>query len=163
MITTYIGLGSNLNDPVQQLNTAIKHLQQLKHCKFITCSPFYCSTALLAVDNQQAQPDYLNAVVVLETTLSAEDLLLCLQAIEQQQGRQRNGLRWSARTLDLDILLYGETTIDMPHLQVPHPELTQRNFVIYPLYDVAPDLCLPDGAALQYLRQHCETQGIQAY
>lgn len=135
MIRCYIGLGSNLQQPGQQIQSAIAHLRALANCRFIQLSPLYGSTAV----GPGTQPDYVNAVAAIDTSLTPEILLDALQAIEQQQGRQRNE-RWGARSLDLDILLYGDQQIQSPRLTVPHPRMWQREFVTRPLADIAPEL-----------------------
>ncbi len=157
MSLVYIGLGSNLAQPCQQLLTAINALQSLPATHLQQCSQFYLTKPWGNPD----QPDFVNAVVAITTTLPALALLSHLQAIEKQQGRQRdNELRWSPRTLDLDILLYDQLCCAEPQLIIPHPRLTQRNFVLYPLAEIAPDLILPDGRAVQQLAAACANTDI---
>lgn len=146
----YIGLGSNLAEPRQQLMRAETALANLPHSRLIAVSAYYQSQAI----GPGEQPDYLNAVAALDTTLTPLALLDQLQAIEQAQGRVRT-VRWGARTLDLDLLLYGNQVLDLPRLQVPHPRLGERAFVLRPLADLAPDLLLPAGQTLQQLLQTC--------
>jgi len=146
VIRCYIGLGSNLGDPSRQLDRAVAALAELPDSQLVATSPRYGSQAV----GPGEQPDYVNAVAALDTLLAPLALLDALQAIEHRQGRVRT-LRWGARTLDLDLLLYGEQVLDLPRLQVPHPRLTERSFVLCPLLDLAPDLCLPDGRALASL------------
>ena len=122
----FIGLGSNLGEPVNQLQQALNALAKLDQCKLGAISSFYASKPL----GPQDQPDYVNAVVELFTELSPHRLLDQLQMIEQYQGRVRTGQRWGARTLDLDILLYGEQQIHDERLTVPHYDMAQRNFVV---------------------------------
>lgn len=155
MIRCFIALGSNLGAPLVQLRQALTHLHNLPDTRVIGCSPLYQNAAI----GPGEQPDYLNAVVALKTELSAIDLLHALQAIEHSQGRQR-GERWAARTLDLDILLYGDDRIDTAELTVPHPHMLQRNFVLYPLHDIAPDLVLPDGSPLRRHLDSCPNDGL---
>ena len=143
MTTTYIGLGSNLQQPVQQLDNAIRALQQLPKCTLVQCSSYYGSKAI----GPGQQPDYVNAVARLSTSLSARALLGQLQRIEHRQGRKRD-VHWGARTLDLDLLLYGTCVLQDRTLTLPHPRLRQRNFVVTPLFEIAPDLILPDGGTL---------------
>ena len=109
----------------------------------------------------QDQPDYVNAVAALDTTLEAEALLDALQQIEQLHGRQRKAERWGPRTLDLDILLYNNTVINSPRLTVPHYGMRQREFVLYPLYEIAPQLQLPDGTVLSSLLAQVPLNGLQ--
>ena len=119
-------------------------------------SPFYGSAAI----GPGQQPDYVNAVAQIDTTLSPQALLTALQLVEQQQGRERGPERWLPRTLDLDILLYGDQVVNQPHLHIPHPRMCERNFVLLPLQDLAPDLVLPDGRRVRDLAQDCDRNGI---
>lgn len=144
MVRVYIALGSNLAHPIEQINNALAALDHLPQTQRILCSPFYRSKPL----GPQNQPDFLNAVVALDTLLSAEQLLDHTQAIERDQGRVRKDERWGPRTLDLDILLYGDQVINTERLTVPHYGLKQREFVLYPLADIVPNLVLPDGESL---------------
>jgi len=107
------------------------------------------------------QPAYINAVARLETQLSVTALLDALQAIEAQHGRVRSGERWGPRTLDLDILLYGDAQIDTPRLRVPHPGLAERNFVLQPLAEIAPMLEIPGLGALRDLVMRCVVAGLE--
>lgn len=150
MIRCFVGLGSNLDDPAQQIQTAVAALKNAPQIQFTELSPLYRSVAI----GPGSQPDYINAVAELLTTLPADALLRELQAIETAQGRIRT-VRWGARNLDLDLLLYGMDTINSAELTVPHPRMTTRNFVLYPLYDLAPELILPDGASLAALLDCC--------
>ena len=149
-VRCFIGLGSNLDEPLQQLHKAIAALQDDDEFGFQRRSSFYRSRAI----GPGKQPDYCNAVAELSTTLSAIELLDRLQALEQAQGRARDpAQRWTPRTLDLDILLFGDQHISEPRLQVPHPEMFNRNFVLYPLAEIAPDLRLGEkGAASECAR-----------
>lgn len=144
LITAYVALGSNLADPVAQLQQAVKSLQ--KFAQNVQVSPFYGSKPL----GPQDQPDYVNAVVKLDTDLAPLALLDKLQQIEQDQGRVRLR-RWGERTLDLDMLLYGDQQITSERLTVPHYDMHRREFVIVPLFDLAPKLILPNGTALSTL------------
>lgn len=153
----YIGLGANLTEPVAQLQRAVQALTQLPSSQLCQVSRFYSSKPM----GPQDQPDYVNAVAALDTTLSATELLAALQQIEQQQGRQRKAERWGPRTLDLDILLYGQQQIATPTLTVPHYGMAQREFVLYPLADIAPDLVLPNGTTLTQLLQQVPLNGLQ--
>lgn len=153
--TTYIGLGSNLESPANQIKSALASLEALPHCQHVQCSPWYSSLAV----GPGEQPDYINAVVRLETQLAPVDLLHQLQAIENKHGRQRS-IRWGARTLDLDLLLYDNVSINTEELQLPHPEINNRNFVIYPLYDLAPELILPNGQKLSDVASQLSMAGL---
>jgi 2-amino-4-hydroxy-6-hydroxymethyldihydropteridine diphosphokinase len=140
-IATYIALGSNLNNPQQQLTDAIAALKQLPNSEFIRASRFYQTAPVGFLD----QPDFLNAVVCIKTTLPAPALLKELQKIETAQGRVRGSEKNGPRTLDLDLLLYGDEVISTPELIVPHPRMYEREFVLMPLWEIAPDLKLPTG------------------
>jgi 2-amino-4-hydroxy-6-hydroxymethyldihydropteridine diphosphokinase len=152
----YIGLGSNLQQPLMQVQRALQALQTVPESELIKHSPLYRSTPL----SGNEQPDYINAVAMLHTSLMPLALLDALQAIEQQQGRIRTAERWASRSLDLDMLLYADYRSDDPHLTLPHPELYNRAFVLYPLYDCHPDLILPNGQALAQLLQTCSAAGL---
>lgn len=146
MTRVYITLGANLASPKAQLDQACIALKALASDGRVAVSPYYASAAMGDVP----QPDYLNAVACFNTSLDPIALLDALQAIEQQQGRVRH-IRWGARTLDLDLLLYGAQQIDLPRLTVPHYGMKQRSFVLVPLHDLAPELVLPCGTAVASL------------
>lgn len=107
------------------------------------------------------QPDYINAVAELSTELSPHALLDALQAIEQQHGRTRQGQRWGPRTLDLDILLYSDQQINDVRLQVPHPGIAMRSFVLYPLAEILPGCDIPGMGSLQALLKNCPDDELQ--
>lgn len=136
MVRTYIGLGSNLNDPMDQIQRALIALQNLPNTKFVKASKLYETKPL----GPQNQPNFINAVAELETNLSPEELLTELQAIEQQQGRKRTDERWGPRTLDLDIILYGDLVLNTPTLTIPHPGLPEREFWLVPLRELLSEL-----------------------
>lgn len=146
----YIGLGSNLDAPAGQVKTAITDLQSLPATQLLKTSSLYASPPM----GPQDQPDYINAVALIDTQLSAHDLLDALQAIEQQHGRQRKR-HWGERTLDLDILLYDAQMIEDERLTVPHPGLTERAFVVYPLLEIAGDITIPGFGSLQTIAASC--------
>ncbi len=151
MAAAYIALGSNLQDPLSQLRCAVAAMDKLPGSRVERHSSIYRSAPL----GPGAQPNYLNAVLLLATALSPVRLLDALQKIEQDQGRVR-GLRWGPRTLDLDILLYDDQKIVSSRLTIPHPAMQQRNFVLYPLREIsAANLVLPDGAVLGTLVAAC--------
>ena len=157
MTAAYIALGSNLAEPLTQLRTAVAALNKLPDSRVKRSSSIYRSAPL----GPAAQPDYLNAVLLLSTVLPPLGLLDALQKIEQEQGRVR-GLRWGPRTLDLDILLYGDQEIDSPRLSVPHPAMRQRNFVLYPLLEISDaNLVLPDGTVLDTLVAACPRNKLE--
>ncbi len=152
----YIGLGSNLADPDGQLRSALSALDQLAQTAVAAVSAFYASDSLLP-----GQPRYTNAVAALDTELQPLALLDALQALENDHGRVR-AERWGPRTLDLDILLFGDHLIDWPRLQVPHPQMHLRAFVLYPLAELLPtDHCLPDGQLLAERLAACPFVGLE--
>ncbi|MGQ4277052.1 2-amino-4-hydroxy-6-hydroxymethyldihydropteridine diphosphokinase [Pseudidiomarina sp. E22-M8] len=143
MTEVYIALGANLGDPVTTLRKLLEHVQQLSELSHCRCSSFYRSKPM----GPQDQPDYVNAVLYAETELAPLALLDFLQQLENDFGRVR-GRRWGARTLDLDLLLYSHLKLQHERLQVPHPGLAERDFVLLPLAELAPELVLPDGRAI---------------
>ncbi|HEK1689631.1 TPA: 2-amino-4-hydroxy-6-hydroxymethyldihydropteridine diphosphokinase [Pseudomonas putida] len=152
----YIGLGSNLDAPAEQLGNALQALDRVASTRLVAASALYTSDSLLP-----GQPRYTNAVAALDTSLAPLDLLDALQAIENEQGRVRKE-RWGPRTLDLDILLFGDHVIDVPRLQVPHYHMHARPFVLYPLAElVADDFHLADGRPLAQLLQACPFVGLE--
>jgi 2-amino-4-hydroxy-6-hydroxymethyldihydropteridine diphosphokinase len=156
MERVYIGLGSNLADPAEQLRNAVQALAQLPHSRLVGVSAFYQSDSLLP-----GQPRYTNAVAALDSDLAPLALLDALQGIENGQGRERLE-RWGPRTLDLDILLFGDRLIDEPRLKVPHYQIQERAFVLYPLAELAPaDLRLADGRTLHDLLAACPFVGLE--
>jgi 2-amino-4-hydroxy-6-hydroxymethyldihydropteridine diphosphokinase len=150
-VTVYIGIGSNLQQPVEQVRQALLHLAEIPRSRLLAHSPLYRSTPLGSAD----QPAYVNAVAALATELAPLVLLDALQSIEQQQGRVRGSERWGPRTLDLDLLLYGDQ-------QITNDRLGERNFVLYPLYDVAGEnLRIPGLGLLGQLLHACPAQGLE--
>lgn len=157
MERVYIGLGSNLASPLEQLRSALDALAALPQTRLTAQSSFYASDPLGPAD----QPRYVNAVAALDTELSPLALLDALQRIELEQGRTRKAERWGPRTLDLDILLFGERQLNEPRLTVPHYHMHARAFVLYPLAEIAPQLRLPDGRALDELLAACPFAGLE--
>jgi 2-amino-4-hydroxy-6-hydroxymethyldihydropteridine diphosphokinase len=155
-VVVFLGLGSNLSDPRMQLQKAITALADLRKSRLVAVSSFYRSRPM----GPQDQPEYINAVVSLETELEPEALLNALQTIERDQGRVRDR-HWGARTLDLDILLYGNEVISTERLTVPHPGLQLREFVLYPLHELAPELEVPGLGPMASLCQNCDANGIK--
>ncbi|MCL5635422.1 MULTISPECIES: 2-amino-4-hydroxy-6-hydroxymethyldihydropteridine diphosphokinase [Enterobacter] len=145
MTLACIAIGSNLASPLEQVNAAVKALGEIPQSKIVAVSSFYRTPPL----GPQDQPDYLNAAVILETELGPEELLDNTQRIELQQGRVRKAERWGPRTLDLDIMLFGHETINTERLTVPHYDMKNRGFMLWPLFEVAPDLIFPDGTPLK--------------
>lgn len=135
----YVGLGSNLQGPSGQLESAIESLAKIDRTRLIRRSALYRSAPLGGIE----QPDYVNAAAALLTALDARELLERLQQIEQRRGRQRDGMRWGPRIIDLDLLVFADQSIDEPGLTVPHPGIAERNFVLLPLREIAPGLVIP--------------------
>lgn len=158
MTISYIALGSNLGNPAEQIASALQAVAKLPECELLAQSPWYRSVAI----GPGKQPDYINAVAQLQTQLTPWQLLHALQAIENAHGREHHQ-RWGARTLDLDILLYGSKTVTDSELDIPHPRLQERNFVLYPLFDLAPNLALPCGTTIGSLLARCPRQGLRLY
>ncbi|MFA0084175.1 2-amino-4-hydroxy-6-hydroxymethyldihydropteridine diphosphokinase [Vibrio sp. E150_011] len=159
MITCYIAIGSNLSDPVTQANDAIEALKALPNSQLISCSSLYSSTPMGPAN----QPDYINAVAKIHTQLTPLELLDCTQRIELEQGRVRKDERWGPRTLDLDLLLYGNEVIDSERLIVPHYGMKEREFVLYPLAEIEPNLQLPDGTELARLLTIVDRNGLSVW
>ena len=153
---TFIGIGSNLENPVAQVQQALNALAAIPQTRLLCCSPLYRSEPV----GPPGQPDYINAVAQLETELFPDRLLAELQTIENKHGRVRT-IRWGPRTLDLDILLYGDHVQDDPHLTLPHPRMHERAFVLYPLFDIAPDLLIPVHGPIAALLARCPPLAMQ--
>jgi 2-amino-4-hydroxy-6-hydroxymethyldihydropteridine diphosphokinase len=148
----YIGLGSNLDDPRRQVLTALGSLAAIPGCRLLARSALYATSPVGPVD----QPDFVNAAAGLATRLAPHDQLAELQRIERAQGRVRDGTRWGPRTLDLDLLLYGDLSLAVPGLTLPHPELGRRAFVLVPLAEIAPtELEIPGQGRLGDLLAAC--------
>jgi 2-amino-4-hydroxy-6-hydroxymethyldihydropteridine diphosphokinase len=138
LTTAYIGLGSNLADPVKQVEAALDELDRVPQTRLVKRSSLYRTKPV----GYAAQPDFVNAVAQLETGLPPERLLDELQAIEARHGRERSFPN-APRTLDLDLLLFGKLVVQTERLTVPHPRMRERAFVLEPLREIAPDLELP--------------------
>lgn len=154
-MSVYIGLGSNLDDPEQQILTAIKDIQAIAQTQLTAQSSLYSSPPM----GPQDQPDYVNAVVAVDTTLTPHALLDALQQIEQKHGRIRKR-HWGERTLDLDILLFADKVIEDSRLTVPHPGIAERAFVVYPLSEIAPELHIPGLGSLVDIKAKCPLDGL---
>lgn len=150
MTRVYIAIGSNLASPLEQVNAAVAALAAIPDSRVIATSSFYRTPPL----GPQDQPDYLNAAVALETELQAEALLDHTQRIELQQGRERKAERWGPRTLDLDIMLFGDAVINTERLTVPHYDMKNRGFMLWPLFEIAPTLRFPDGISLRQVLEN---------
>jgi 2-amino-4-hydroxy-6-hydroxymethyldihydropteridine diphosphokinase len=159
MAKVYIGLGSNLSDPKNQIHLAVDALKNIKHCNLTNLSSLYFSRPM----GPQDQPDYMNAVAEISTELSPLHLLDELQTIENLAGRVRKDNRWGARILDLDILLFDNEVISHERLTVPHYGLELREFVLLPLVEISPELILPNGKNISALSRNIETNGLKIH
>lgn len=135
----YVGLGSNLQMPTRQVEAAIQLLDDIPGTQLVASSSLYRSAPFGGVE----QPDFVNAVAALLTQLGPLELLRELQDIEARQGRERDDRRWGPRVLDLDLLVHAAAVIDAPGIKVPHPGIGERNFVLLPLLEIAPELVIP--------------------
>jgi len=156
-VTAYVGVGSNLDDPRRQVATALDELGDLPATRVTRQSALYRTPPMGPPD----QPDYINAVVELETGLAPLALLDELQRLENLHRRVRGSERWGPRTLDLDLLLYGELRLDEPRLTVPHPGLAQRAFVLVPLTEIAPALTIPGLGPVRRLCEAVDPTGME--
>lgn len=152
----FIALGSNLENPVAQLQHAFGELEQLPETRLLSRSSLYRSAPVGRLD----QPDFINAVACIETRLAPRALLQALLAIEQRHGRIRESLN-APRTLDLDILLYDDLQYRDSDLIIPHPRMAQRAFVLQPLFEIAPDCRIPGYDHVQHLLSLCQDQKLE--
>jgi len=159
MTRVYIALGSNLADPLHQVQNALDALAAIPDSQLIATSSLYRTPPYGPAD----QPDYLNAVIALDTTLPPETLLDHTQRIELEQGRVRKAERWGPRTLDLDILLFGELTINSERLIVPHYDMKNRAFMLLPLAEIAEGLHFPDGESVAARLALLDSRDIQRW
>ena len=158
MIDAYIGLGSNLENPAEQIKKARSTIAEHPLFTELKFSSLYSSPPM----GPQNQPDYVNAVMAVSTDLSAIKMLHILQKIEADFGRVRKGERWGARILDLDLLLFANQIINHPDLIVPHIGLSERAFVLYPLSDIAPkDMRIPGLETIKQLVSQCPSNGLE--
>ena len=156
MTVAYVGLGANLDEPARQVERALHELGGIARTRLVKASSLYRSAPL----GYAGQPPFVNAVAQLETDLSAAELLDELQAIEARHGRRRSFAN-APRTLDLDLLLFGQSSVETPRLRVPHPRMHERAFVLKPLLEIAPDAAIPGRGAAQALLRGCEAQSVQ--
>lgn len=156
MIRAAVGLGGNLGNPAARIEAAFGALAALPDTVLLERSRLYRSAPMGPAD----QPDYCNAVALLDTDLPARALLEALLAIERAAGRVREGERWGPRTLDLDLLVYGDARIEEPGLKVPHPGIAERAFVLVPLCEIAPELCVPGLGTVREVAARIDTRGL---
>lgn len=152
----FIALGSNLENPISQLQRAFSELEQLPETRLLSRSSLYRSAPVGRLD----QPDFINAVALIETQLTPSQLLQALLAIEQRHGRVRESLN-APRTLDLDVLLYDALQFQDADLIIPHPRMTQRAFVLQPLFEIAPDCHIPGYGNVQQFLPLCQEQKLE--
>ena len=156
MPRAFVGLGANLGDPAAQLAAALEAIGRLSGTRIVAVSSFYRTAPI----GYEAQPDFLNAVAEIETALAPDELLTALQAVESVAGRARSFPN-APRTLDLDLLLYGDRTLDAPGLQVPHPRMHERAFVLAPLVEIAPEVAIPGRGPAATLLARLTDQRIE--
>ncbi len=157
LVRAYVGLGSNLADPIYQLRQAFAELDAIPDTSVVSISGLYRSAPV----GPQNQADFINAAVSLDTQQSAINLLKHLLDIEQQHGRDRSVGRWGPRTLDLDLLLFGADILQEESLIVPHPAMHERSFVLIPLAEIAPEIIIPGRGKVDDLAQRCNREGIE--
>ncbi len=151
-----IALGANIGEPAAQIARGVQALMQLPHTRVIASSGLYQSAAV----GYTAQPDFFNAVALIDTQMSAPDLLAALLEIERQQGRVRDFPN-APRTLDLDLLVYGDTQCELPGLTIPHPRMLQRAFVLVPLHEIAAQLQIPEHGQVRDLLSFVDVNSVQ--
>jgi len=153
----YIGVGSNLGDSIRYVQDAFTALDELEGTRVLKCSSLYSSKPM----GPQNQPDFINAVCLAETSQPPHQLLKQLHGVENDAGRERKEERWGARTLDLDILLYGSQTINTADLTIPHAGMAGREFVLVPLFEIAQALVMPDGKPISHWVAKCSLDGLK--
>jgi len=156
-VQAWIGVGSNLDGPRAHVLRAFVELAQIPDTRLLRRSSLYRSRPM----GPQDQPHYVNAVALVETTLPALELLHAMQGIEAAHRRVRSGQRWGPRTLDLDLLLYGQERIAGDELTVPHPGIGEREFVLYPLIELDPELRIPDLGPVKSLVEQVGAKGLE--
>ncbi len=155
-VIAYIGLGSNLEEPISQIRLALQELDALDTCQLLEHSSLYRSEPI----GPPGQPDYINAVAKIDTSLQPLELLDVLQGLERQHHRIRRE-RWGPRTLDLDLLLYADQLIEHPRLTVPHCRIAERAFVCYPWLEISPGQVIPGMGRLKDLATGLSAQGLE--
>ncbi len=157
MARAYVALGSNLDQPETQVRNALAALDELSGTRVLRASGLYRTPPWGMLD----QPWFVNAAVALDTALDPHALLQALQALEQRTGRERGEQRWGPRRIDLDLLLYDDLILNAANLQLPHPRLAERAFVLVPLAEIAEGLRLPDGRTVDALLSQVDASGIE--
>jgi 2-amino-4-hydroxy-6-hydroxymethyldihydropteridine diphosphokinase len=156
-VPAYIGVGSNLNDPETQVRAGVGALASIPDTRLFACSKLYRSAPM----GPQDQPQYVNSVAGLITQLEASELLAKLKQLELAQGRTQPIVRWGARVIDFDILVFGSARIENDTLRIPHAGIAERGFVLLPLMEVAPDLEIPGLGRVGALAARCDMNGLQ--
>lgn len=159
MTRVWLGLGANLGDPQAQVERAFEQIDALPQTRLIARSALYRSDPV----GPPGQPDYCNAVCEIETALAPDALLDAVLAIEVDNGRTRDGVRWQARRLDIDLLHVDGYAVDTPRLTLPHPHLAARNWVLVPLADIAPQLVIPGMGSIAALAQRLGHAGLRRW
>ncbi|HEY8537885.1 MAG TPA: 2-amino-4-hydroxy-6-hydroxymethyldihydropteridine diphosphokinase [Steroidobacteraceae bacterium] len=154
----YVAIGANLGEPIATVRRAFSHLNALPSTRLIARSRLYRSAPL----GPQDQPAFVNAAAGLLTELSALDLLRELKALEVKLGRVTPAVRWGPRIIDFDLCVFGSQRIETDELTVPHPGVPLRNFVLYPLFDLAPDLEVPGHGRVRELLGRASAEGLEA-
>jgi 2-amino-4-hydroxy-6-hydroxymethyldihydropteridine diphosphokinase len=152
----YVGIGSNLDMPAGQIEKALGLLGEIPGSRLVSRSSLYRSAPFGGVE----QPDFVNAAAALLTTLDAQDFLQVLLDVEKRQGRVRGATRWGPRVIDLDLLVFGNASIDEPGITVPHPGIAERNFVLLPLREIAPELVIPGLGRVASIPVHMDEPSI---
>jgi 2-amino-4-hydroxy-6-hydroxymethyldihydropteridine diphosphokinase len=156
LVRSYIGIGSNLDDPVARVRAGLAALRGIPASTLVACSCLYRTMPIGITD----QPEFINAAAVLDTPLAPAMLLQELLAIERTAGRRRGPVQGGPRTLDLDLLLYGDLEMRSADVTIPHPRMHERAFVLAPLFEIAPTLRIPGKGAVSMLLGRCETQSV---
>ena len=156
-IPAYVALGSNLDGPSAQVGRAFAALAELRDSRRVACSSLYRSRPLGPVE----QPDFINAVAGLLTRLDPAELLSELKATEERLGRERPAVRWGPRRIDLDLLVHGTARINEPGLHLPHPGIAERDFVLVPLAEIAPELEVPGLGRVSVLLGRLDPGGVE--
>ena len=156
-VEAFIGLGSNLNDPIQQLSKAVGAIECISETELTNVSSFYRNPPLGDI----SQPPFVNAVARVETRLGAEDLFLAMVEIECSLGRPIKREKWSARIIDLDLLIHGKAIIESDALTVPHPQIGSRSFVLFPLFEIAPNTVVPGLGTVRKLLSDKDVSSLE--
>ena len=156
-LQAYVGVGSNLSDPRAQVARALEAIGRLRGCRLVASSPMYLTQPL----GELVQPAFVNAVAGLLTQSTPEDLLSSLRALERELGREPPRERWGPRVIDLDLLVLGRETRATEILKLPHPGIAERDFVLYPLADIAPDLEVPGLGRVAHLKERVPNRGVE--